>query len=791
MRVKEYLVSKAARLFGFGVISEYIYAFLSIGYPSGEALPKVLMDFNLLNVIRGLFTRFVVSTNLDWIWPFWIERQFYPKYKDFSARGFNPASINTSHRNWTGIGCLDSEYESIIDPRGLLTPYNNSWSLDCWIQLDGHTYAPAKLDNVKQSLLNNLPIVITEFTVQNKISVKLTAFISEEAGNSSNAYQKVEVKNIGKTRLNNAYFAFAFRPYNPEGIVLINQLHFNEKDQVLINNKLAAIFMQTPDGITTSGLSKGDVYNFFDEAKNSRIFNHRTSRVGMATGIGVYKLNLNPEQATTYEVRLPNNPKVINKLTMPKKIEEYSKLLRQNSYENILNNQISAWESKINDGLLISVPDKRIQNCFEANKAFMLMFYDNTYITPGPSTYHDFWFRDAAYLLNGLDKMGYHRETKNILDTYKTRIHATGFFYSQAGEWDSNGQAIWSIMEHYRLTRNEEFLKENYPIINRGARWIINKAQNNLKLDAGYRGIMPPGLSAEHFGLNDYYYWDDFWCLTGLRDAILASQILGKNAKNFESGYQKLSDNLDISLQYVESKLGTPIMSISPSRRMDSAAVGCLASYYPCRIFKPTDIRLVNTVNYMRENNFLGDGFFHDVNHSGYGTYLTMHFIQCYFGLRERAKAHVVLDWVLAAASATWCWPEAIHPRTMGGTIGDGHHGWAAADFTLVVRNMLFMEEGNTLTLTPGAPKEWFKKGKVISVKKGPTYFGKLNYEISCSDNIVTLKMDNKFFKNPEKIEWSLPMIPAKVTINGKTTAGNDYKVIFSAKVKEVKLTLK
>lgn len=104
MRIKEYLASRLAYVFGVPAIADYIFAFLSIGYPSGEPIPKVLMDFNILNVIRGLFTRFVVSTNLDWIWPYWMERQFYATSADFH----HGASIRPRSTRPTGIGLVSA-----------------------------------------------------------------------------------------------------------------------------------------------------------------------------------------------------------------------------------------------------------------------------------------------------------------------------------------------------------------------------------------------------------------------------------------------------------------------------------------------------------------------------------------------------------------------------------------------------------------------------------------------------------------------------------------------------------
>lgn len=790
LKIKEFLIAKTLRLFGMPAeVADYVNSFLAIGYHSGEPIPKVLMDFNLINIVRGIYTRFVVSTNLDWIWPFWMERQFYAKYNDFSARGFQPASINTSHRNWTGIGTLVSENESVVDPRGLLTPYNNSWSLDCWVQFKGKVYSPASLAEVKQYLVNNLPIVRTEYVIDNKLLVTITAFVgSIDLGDI--VFQKVEIKNISKEVLDDNYFAFAVRPYNTEGIALIKSIQYKETGEIFVNKKLAAVMMTTPYGVLTSHLSKGDCKLYFDEAKNNEIQMTGKSRVGMATGISIYKMFLRPGDSLSYEIRMPNDEVKVKHYFDNEHTARFVTAMRKYKYETVLQTELDKWQKAMKQGLSLELPDKNLENAFSANKAFLLMFYDGETITPGPSTYHAFWFRDATYLINGLDKLGFHKEAERILLTYPHRQRQSGFFLSQRGEWDSNGQAIWTLMEHYRLTRNKSFLQKVYKSIERGARWIAYKRKTNLYTAAGYRGLMPPGLSAEHFGLDDYYYWDDFWSLAGLRDAAHAAQAVCKEPKNFLRSYKQLETSMEESFRYVESRLAKPIMPISPSRRMDSAAVGCLSAYYPCRLYESDNIRLINTVDYLHDKCFINGGFFHDVNHSGYNPYLTMHIAQCHIGQRSQQAADI-LNWLMSVVMPTFTWPEAIHPRTLGGTIGDGHHGWAAADFILLIRNMLFMEEGHRLVITPVMPLSWLKKKDKIVVKQAPTYFGELNYTIEInSPRELVLNLRGKFENKPKFIEWSLPKKIKKATIDGKPALPDGTKIIFSPTAKKIQIVL-
>ncbi|MFA5928588.1 MAG: hypothetical protein WC838_04745, partial [Candidatus Margulisiibacteriota bacterium] len=187
------------------------------------------------------------------------------------------------------------------------------------------------------------------------------------------------------------------------------------------------------------------------------------------------------------------------------------------------------------------------------------------------------------------------------------------------------------------------------------------------------------------------------------------------------------------------------------------AAIGSIACIYPLKVFKLTDERFLNTLDYIDKHCMYDGGFFHDVMHSGFGTYLTAHVAQCYVALRDK-KALKILNWLLDKATDTFTWPEAINPQNFGGNMGDGHHGWAAADFLLLVRNMLFYEDEDKLVLLPCVPDDWFKVGEQISVDSAPSYFGTIDFKLKTMRNkVVELKADFNFHRLPEVVEVNLP----------------------------------
>jgi hypothetical protein len=75
-------------------------------------------------------------------------------------------------------------------------------------------------------------------------------------------------------------------------------------------------------------------------------------------------------------------------------------------------------------------------------------------------------------------------------------------------------------------------------------------------------------------------------------------------------------------------------------------------------------------------------------------------------------------------APPTGQWPEAIHPHTYGGCMGDGQHGWAAAEWVMMIRNLFVREEGEALILGSGIMPEWTASGQTISFGPARTPFG-------------------------------------------------------------------
>jgi hypothetical protein len=412
------------------------------------------------------------------------------------------------------------------------------------------------------------------------------------------------------------------------------------------------------------------------------------------------------------------------------------------------------------------LPDDRLAEAVAANRRHLLLLHDGADITPGPATYHRFWFRDATYLLGALDRYGYHDEVARVLASYPDRQRNDGFFFSQRQEWDANGAALVALAEHWRLTRDAALVDAMVAPIAKAVHWIDKKrrAGKGRKPDPVVAGLLPAGVSAEHLGPPDYYYWDDFWGVAGLRSGAVLLRAIDQPdaAEDADRFATAMWHDLEASLALTAERLGTPAIPAGPRRRIDPGAIGSLVACAPLDLLPCDDERIAATAEVIRERFTLmaGRAFFQGISHTGLGTYLTLQLAAVELRAGDR-RCLDRLDWLLEAATPTWTWPEAIHPRLDGGCMGDGQHGWAAAELLSFVRDLLVREvEGGEgadggLALSSLVHDAWYGQG--WEVHDAPTAFGHVSYAVRWHGDRVALLWEVRPHEGVDTVRLTAP----------------------------------
>jgi hypothetical protein len=330
-------------------------------------------------------------------------------------------------------------------------------------------------------------------------------------------------------------------------------------------------------------------------------------------------------------------------------------------------------------------------------------------------------------------------------------------------EWDSNGEALWAFGRFDRINGPAGAFgaKVYAPYVLDGARWIRDNRSPY--------GLLPSGWSAEHLGDKDKpHYWDDLWGLAGLYEAARLAERLGAAETGelwaaFDSLKAATADSIRWVLgQQADRGEWQTYIPTGPGDvgRLDSTIVGALAYFHPTRLYygrklgDDVDAAFRLTLETIL-GHFVTGGFRHNAAWHAYGPYLTLQLAHAFLLLGDQDRMDSCLGWAVGDAAfarisrydgaaqdwqvASGSWNEQ-HAYPIASDLaeipdrwwymGDIPHGWAAAEFTLLIRDILFFEAGEDddphVYLAPGVLPRWLRGdgGHSVTVANAPTVFG-------------------------------------------------------------------
>lgn len=697
--------------------------------PSEIQQPLELLRSGAVFHARGLINTQAIQHNMDWVWPYWVEKQFNPLDESFVPRAFSFTHVNLTHRNWTGLGVPGLSDYPIVDPAGLLTPFWDSWSIDAWI-LARHQdlLLPSRNASIKQMIGDmDTWCVITELNAES--SKLMSQSVVRETDNVRDLSLTLRAESN-----RDSFLVISFRPYNPEGISFIDHVSVSDTGtNWTINRRQEVKFTATPDRVVLSNYGLGDVHSIIKEGEKECISKRQIScEIGMATGAALFELKEN--SPTQVSVKIPLSGPPGDTVRTP----------------NI------GWKDVLQTAVGFKVPNTLFNYLFETSLRTIILLSPKE-VYPGPYTYRRFWFRDSAFILKALLIANLPGRVKQAFPEFCRRQTKGGYFLSQEGEWDSNGEALWLLGEYFAAL-DEVPQNDLLMAIKKGALWIKKKLIHGAREGNLHDGLLPPGFSAEHFGPSDFYYWDNFWALAGLRAA--AGLINKANQKQIAEGFIYTAESLEASVwdsigkcREYQRKHAVPA---SPYRRMDAGAIGAIVASYPLGIVEPDNPQILGTIEFLLNNCFVNKTFFQDMIHSGLNPYLTLHVAQVLLRAGDSRYMELV-EAVSELASATGQWPEAVHPRTGGGCMGDGHHAWASAEWIIMMRNLFVREEDDGLIFLSGIPATWLLDGEELLCGPTLTSLGTVRVEVSVKTDTMRILIRTDFHRNPSQVVLHIP----------------------------------
>lgn len=431
----------------------------------------------------------------------------------------------------------------------------------------------------------------------------------------------------------------------------------------------------------------------------------------------------------------------------------------------------SYWNHIFADTMQITVPDPLLMHLIRASQVHCLIAARNEdagrRIAP--------WIASVSYgplesesnsIIRGMDMLGHHQFAQRSLDYFIHRYNPAGFLttgYTLMG----TGWHLWTLGEHYQLTRDREWMKQNAGRVAQVCSWIEAQRKKTRATGDGPMewGLMPPGVIADWNAFAYYFCLNGYYC-AGLRSAAEALKDIGRtdadtmlgDAQDFRRDILRAYHAVQAQMPVFPLRNGTFVPGY-PSQLLP----GPTALFFPgedgnrswCYDVEagaqqlvpqgilPADSRDVAwMMDHMEDVQFLADGWFdYPAAESQKDPFDLGGFskVQPYYtrngeiyAMRDEVKPFVrsyfnTLASLLNAENLSF--QEHFHGA------GAWNKTHETGYFLQQTRFMLVMERGDELWLAPLVTNNWLKDGMMIDVKNAPTRFGPVSFRIASSTN--------------------------------------------------------
>jgi hypothetical protein len=383
------------------------------------------------------------------------------------------------------------------------------------------------------------------------------------------------------------------------------------------------------------------------------------------------------------------------------------------------------------------------EESLRASIAWILVNREGPRIQPGPRCYRRSWIRDGTLTGTAIAEMGFAEEAKRFLRWYAPFQQADGFVpcavdhrgVDRAIEHDSHGQLAWGVVELFRLTRDESFLRALWPHV-LGAVATIERLRATRLGDAFRddvrRGLLPESISHEGYASNPAHsYWDDLFAVRGLADAAWAAAELGDGdeSERIAALCGAMRRDLHASIERSMAQHGIDFVP-GAAELGDFDPTSTAIALDPCgegeRLPRAALERTFE--RYWQELDARRRGAAPNDAYTPYEVRNAVALLR----LGWKARAVEQLAWLIGDQRIPpWrAWPEVTtqNPRAPR-FLGDLPHGWVASSFVRSVRRLVVYEadDGRSLVLGAGLPEAWVRESPGVVGRGMPTHFGALD----------------------------------------------------------------
>jgi hypothetical protein len=364
--------------------------------------------------------------------------------------------------------------------------------------------------------------------------------------------------------------------------------------------------------------------------------------------------------------------------------------------------------------------------------------------------YHAFWLRDAAVITSAFDQVGLHDIAAQDLRFFETWQQPDGLFVSRPNQYDGFGQALWAFGDHVRRTGDVNFAQRVLPAVGRAMNWLETARA------ADPRGLLPPSDPHDNEQIAGHLVGDNLWGVAGARAAATIARTAGQpqTADQWAAEAAAYQATLDAQIRQAAQSTGGWIPAAVDTK--GGQDWGNLWPVYPTGVYSPSDLMVERTMRHARAR-----------FKEGIATYMDGRLLHDYLGFRvfetdlAAGNADRAVDGLYAELAHTTATHGGFETgvRVYGSRAVDDNmtpHGWFAAEYVSLLRNMLVRERPDGIALMSALSPAWLKPGDAVSVHDAPTTYGKVSFTLRPTDDGARLEWHADVPKDTS-IHWPLP----------------------------------
>ncbi|MGF1614189.1 MAG: discoidin domain-containing protein [Gammaproteobacteria bacterium] len=677
---------------------------------------------------------------------------FFQAIAKREPKGRYPRYLYGEQSYWTPVGTPAGGRRGLLNEEGMLEVDAGAFSIEPFLFSGGRLLTWAEGTAIPALARGYLPIPSVVWRVAG-IQLRVSACAAEEAEGTM-LYLRYEVENIaGEPQLTRLFAAL--RPFQVTppwqsdqglgGVSRIAQLAYR-KGAVWVNRSRIVVPLGRPSGFGARAFAEGTIADDLAVGKlASRV--RVDDPLGYASGVFSFDLDLGVAATRTIDFAIPfaSSSKTGGAAA--------DRIPRDGTRTEPFSMAAAAWEERLRRPAMALPPCAQgLVDTAGTAVAHMLVNRDAAALQPGPRRYNRAWIRDGAVMVAALLRRGCMHEAKAFVRWYATHQAMDGRIPCcvdrRGPDWlpehDSHGQLIFAVMECFRFGGDRNWLTEFWPVVCKAVGYI--ETLRRQRLGSEYRtpekrscyGLLPESVSHEGYLAHPVHaYWDDFWALRGLKDAVAMADTLGDMAA--VGRLTSLRDDFRATLYTsIAATMGERDIDYLPGS-VEWADCDPVASaialtlidelpYLPAAVVERTYTEYLTRFRAMR------CGSVPWTQDTAYG----IRVIGALVRLGWRQAAHELAEGFLAdRRPVPWNqWPEITwrDPKTPA-HLGDLPHSWVGAEYVLALHSFFAYEReaDRSLVVAAGIPAAWLG-GSGVAVEGLATWYGDLNLSLARAD---------------------------------------------------------